>query len=304
DHIESFATISDGVAEPTVTAIMNIVSATTESGSHVEIENGFATTDILDDDTDRDIIPLTLGDTDIPIRAFFPYLAFENLSDEDYQNVFDHYYGHYANPRFEALFDLRLSLLFYAKSEPTIWGDPRIATLDGATYDFRMTGEFVLARSTDDALPHPFEVQARYTAIGTSSVATQTTALAAQIGNARISIDLQRDDLLWIDGKAVDVLPYQVVELSGGFLITGNGTYRFSSILGDELTVHFRDGYLDVDIAVSELRAGNMQGLLGNFDGDALNDLQRADGTELGITPDFSALYGGFADDWRVTNSD
>jgi hypothetical protein len=304
DHIESFATISDGVAEPTVTAIMNIVSATTESGSHVEIENGFATTDILDDDTDNDIIPLTLGDPDIPVRAFFPELAFENLSDKDYQRVFDHYYGDRVNPQFDALFDLSLSLLFYAKSEPTIWGDPRIATLDGATYDFRMTGEFVLARSTDEALSQPFEVQARYTAIGASSVATQTTALAAQIGNARISIDLQRDDLLWIDGKAVDVLPYQVVELSGGFLITGNGTYRFSSILGDELTVHFRDGYLDVDIAVSELRAGNMQGLLGNFDGDALNDLQRADGTELGINPDFSALYGGFADDWRVTNSD
>ncbi|MFM6072161.1 MAG: SdrD B-like domain-containing protein, partial [Dolichospermum sp.] len=50
----------------------------------------------------------------------------------------------------------------------------------------------------------------------------------------------------------------------------------------------------------SDDRAGLLQGLLGNGDGDSTNDFALRDGTGLGPNPSVQTIHTTFADSWRV----
>ncbi|MFM6267430.1 MAG: hypothetical protein ACKPFA_13145, partial [Dolichospermum sp.] len=57
---------------------------------------------------------------------------------------------------------------------------------------------------------------------------------------------------------------------------------------------------INVSVNPSDDRAGSLQGLLGNGDGDSTNDFALRDGTGLGPNPTVATIHTTFADSWRV----
>jgi choice-of-anchor C domain-containing protein len=170
------------------------------------------------------------------------------------------------------------------------WGDPHCRTIDGLAYDFQGTGEFVLARSTTGGPT----VHARF---GTNSIWGPNVSL-----NRGLAVRDQTDLVTFSDvaGPAFDHSPpirvnaalvdpttLPLVLPRGGRLeATDPYYYRLTTSDGTVIEVT-RDGYPGYIVSPAPALAGSLQGLLGNFDGDAGND-----------APD--DLYGAFVDRWRV----
>ncbi len=177
------------------------------------------------------------------------------------------------------------------------WGDPHLTTLDGLGYDFQAVGEFVLVQGTDDNLQVHVRTEALTDAV---SVITQ---LGTKLGNRRVTLDLERDDPLWIDGAASGLREGDgSLEVGPGRIYLNDGVYTIVYGSGEQLKVSLFETNLNVQVFLNDTRAaGSVEGLLGNLDGDASNDLQ-VDGVALLLPVDFDLLYGDFADEWRVTN--
>ncbi|SFH99305.1 nidogen-like domain-containing protein [Albimonas pacifica] len=177
------------------------------------------------------------------------------------------------------------------------WGDPHLTTLDGLGYDFQAVGEFVLIRGTAD----PLQVHVRTEAL--TDAVSVITQLGTQVGNRRVTLDLTRDDPLWIDGAASGLREGDgSLKVGSGRVYLNDGVYTIVYASGEQLKVSLFETNLNVQVFLNGDRAaGSVEGLLGDLDGDASNDLQ-VDGVALLLPVDFDLLYGDFADEWRVTN--
>ncbi|MFM6076145.1 MAG: hypothetical protein ACKPB9_31920, partial [Dolichospermum sp.] len=86
-------------------------------------------------------------------------------------------------------------------------------------------------------------------------------------------------------------------------------TFTYAGLDGDLSTADDNDviiasdygRYINVYVNPSDDRAGLLQGLLGNGDGDSTNDFALRDGTGLGPNPTVETIHTTFADSWRVT---
>ncbi|MFM6794610.1 MAG: VWD domain-containing protein, partial [Dolichospermum sp.] len=104
---------------------------------------------------------------------------------------------------------------------------------------------------------------------------------------------------------------------SGGSALFGNTkiqrsgnqyTFTYAGLDGDLSTADDNDviiasdygSYINVYVNPSDDRAGLLQGLLGNGDGDSTNDFALRDGTGLGPNPTVATIHTTFADSWRV----
>lgn len=179
------------------------------------------------------------------------------------------------------------------------YGDPHLVTLDGLAYEFQAVGEFTLLRATSGA---PLEVQVRYSPVPGSELASQTTAVATQLGTARITIDLGRTDLVRVDGVGLDPL------LLAGGLDVGDGQVFFDGEVvtivyatGEQLRLDLFDGFINTTLTLAAGR--RVEGLLGTADADPSNDLALPDGTVLPQPVSFANLYGPYADAWRVSDA-
>ena len=180
------------------------------------------------------------------------------------------------------------------------FGDPHIVTLDGLAYDFQAVGEFTLIEATSgDAL----NVQVRFQPVSGSEVASQTTAVATTLGSARVTIDTDGSSLVRVDGVSFDI------ESAAGGVAVGNGDIYFDGQAitlvyanGEQLRVDVFDGFLSTSVSIAEGR--DVQGLLGNANGDTTDDLALPDGTVLTQPIAFADLYGVFANAWRIDQTD
>ena len=182
-------------------------------------------------------------------------------------------------------------------------GDPHLKTFDNLEYDFQAAGEFVTTRSTDGR----FEIQTRQIPpIGARAV-TLNTAVAARVGRNRIHIGFD-------DGQLIARLNGRIVStdtaLPGGGGLTRRTGWSTDTAGGWSLTWPdrstmdvdpFGDAWLDISIAPAATLAGKLTGLLGDYDGNADNDLAPRTGRPLPPEPDFDSLYRSFGDSWRVT---
>ena len=176
------------------------------------------------------------------------------------------------------------------------FGDPHIVTLDGLAYDFQAVGEFTLieAQSGD-----PLEVQVRFRPVEGSQVASQTTAVATQLGSARVVVDAEASSLVTVDGVAFDAnSAIGGISLGDGELYFDGEAVTFVYANGEQLRIDIEDGFLSTSVSIAAGR--DVAGLLGNADGDTSNDLALRDGTVLAQPVAFDLLYGAFADDWRI----
>lgn len=187
-------------------------------------------------------------------------------------------------------------------SSSNVRGDPHLLTLDGHSYDFQGRGEFTLVRADDAS----FAIQARFE-IGTGEPpfapckdVTWATAVATEIGGYRVSIH-SRPSAVFVDDKPIESLD-QLPTLDGGEITISRHEAILRWASGEILRVG-RSNTLTLFVTLPASRRGAVNGLLGNFNGDESDDLALATGESYALPIAFDALYGDYAESWRVTPS-
>lgn len=204
-------------------------------------------------------------------------------------------------------------------------GDPHITTVDGTNYDFHGAGEYTLLRDGED-----YEIQVRQTPVttasplpngytGLSSCVAVNTALAARVGNHRISyqpdgpVNEQETRMrLRVDGVIQDINTLGTVSL-------GNNARVTKASAGSGIQIDFPNGSSLIatpgwwgthNIAwlnITVLNTPATEGIAGIIEpGQWLPAL--SDGTYLGPAPSslsqrYKHLNEIFSKSWRVSNT-
>lgn len=178
-------------------------------------------------------------------------------------------------------------------------GDPHITTFDGLSYDFQAAGEFVLV--TGDGL----EIQTRQEPVGTNVSAN--TATAMRIGDDVVGIYAKQANPLVINGLTVELGVGESLSIGGGSVyradFSGSDDFKVYVVTdedGDGFWVNVYNGINHLRPFINSSRT-DVAGLLGNKDGRPANDIALPDGTVIAQPVGTQALYGAFADAWRVT---
>lgn len=191
-------------------------------------------------------------------------------------------------------------------------GDPHFDTFDGVSYDFHGAGEFTLTESTTG---EPFVVQTRQQPVeGNCPSVGINTAAATEVGDSRVAFYAEGDEPLLVDGEPAQ-FPGGVLAIEGGGTIepidTGSESEEIYEVhwpSGERIEVTRRswsgNALLDVRVALPDHRDGQMQGLLGNFNGDPDDDIQTRDGEVLESPVQWEDLTHKFGDSWRIDPED
>ena len=174
-------------------------------------------------------------------------------------------------------------------------GDPHLLTLDGKRYDFQARGEYVLARY-DDAT-YGFEVQTRQakaTPQATKNV-TLNKAAAMDVDGVTVSFYSQghgNELEVRVGGNVRTMADPSTISLaSGGEIERRGATYWVSwpAMAGGGVpvaVVRDHEKFLNVQVYPPSAMAGQMLGLLGDFDGDAGDEPFRSTAAKDPVDPD------------------
>jgi len=155
--------------------------------------------------------------------------------------------------------------------EGRAWGDIHVQTMDGATYDFQSSGEFVASRSTAGDL----EVQLRLESSGFSSNVSVATAVAVLVDSTRVSVVLGREPMLFVDEQPTTLGPDGGLELpDGGRIERAKRGYEIFWSDGSILSIDVRKRHLNAFLRPAETRRSTLSGLFGNFNGIAADDVE------------------------------
>ena len=178
------------------------------------------------------------------------------------------------------------------------FGDPHYITFDGAGYSFQVAGEFTLMRTLDGVL----DVQVRQEAFDGRNDVSANTAIALRSGEDVLEIRAT-DNALLLNGVtfALEDGNGRIIG-DNGFLVRQGDRYIFSDADSNGVSVDVKDGWLDAVPFLNDSYNGNIEGLLGNKDGNPDNDFVLPDGTVLMQPIANDVLYGAFADSLRVTD--
>lgn len=188
----------------------------------------------------------------------------------------------------------------------TSQGDVHIFTPDGLIYDFQSVGEFIAVRSIDeDNVDNTVIVQARQEPWARNPRVSINTAVAFMVGDVKLEFyvlpdasfqlndgpqDLPSSRLPLPNGGSVE--PLSVSDTRLDYVINWpDGGFKARVVL-------WKNSHLDYGVA----RQGGSQtyeGLLGNLDGNAQNDLQIQDGEQIQPPPSLADL-NRFGESWRV----
>lgn len=195
-----------------------------------------------------------------------------------------------------------------SSSESSVWGDPHIVSLDGYSYDLQASGEFVLVEAIEG---EPFTVQGRFEPIDEPAVPecgnlSWNTAGATEVAGTRVMARVAPLFEVFVDGARVGG-PDDLPQLPEGASISFEGNGVTVEWPGGEVVTFVQRGStladrpsLTIDVDLPAERAGQVQGLLGNFDGDPDNDLALPDGTVIVQPASFRELYEELAVAWRL----
>ena len=194
------------------------------------------------------------------------------------------------------------------------WGDPHLTTFDGLHYDFQAAGDFEFVKSTKAG--DNFEVQIRTAPLAPNTLVAKIEETAIEVGQDRVTINSGRTDAVWVDGSAVQIGDDGTLGFAGGGSIhhVGSGLDYVVTTAGGEQVFVVLGGLgtltVNVQLGVNGPK-GQVEGLLGNADGNYANDLQLADPNNPGqfITPGTSLSFGqlytdpnSLANTWRITS--
>jgi von Willebrand factor type D domain/Bacterial Ig domain/Calx-beta domain/FG-GAP repeat len=187
------------------------------------------------------------------------------------------------------------------ENKAATYNDPHLVTFDGQYHDFQASGEFTLIDTPSGDL----KIQVRQQPVGnnpTSNV-SQNTAVATLLGGKRIALykDTQQ---LFVDGVPTEIPNNNSLVVGDGRIYREGNIYTIVYLTGDQLAVTVFPNRVNLSVFLTEARQGQIQGLLGNFNGNLQDDLTKRDGTVLSepVTP--AQLYGEYADSWRITQAE
>ena len=189
-------------------------------------------------------------------------------------------------------------------------------TFDGRNYDFQAVGEFTLVKSrSGDLEVQARQQQARTVAGVPSDTVSVNTGLAMRVGRARVGVYATRSGMrVRVNGRQMKT-PTGGARLSlprGGALADRAGQLAVLWPDGSEARVwSLGTSGLAVMMLPAPARAGELIGLLGNFDGKQANDFATRAGRRLNARAllgsggrAFKLLYGTFGDSWRIRQRD
>ena len=206
-------------------------------------------------------------------------------------------------------------------------GEPHLTTFDGVGYSFQGAGEFTLVQSIDD---NDLNVQVRYVEI--DSRATVANAVATLVNGQRVVIDSEGIEFVdgrpvvnrtgtgtgtakvTVDGTVVEIPLGESIDVGNSKIFRSSGEKYVIVYAGDDGIVgdgddqlivdYMRPGTINiVDVALGDERIGQVQGLLGNLNGDAADDVALPNGTPLPRPLPFNQLYGAYSDGWRIQDA-
>ncbi|MCA2621439.1 MULTISPECIES: Calx-beta domain-containing protein [unclassified Microcystis] len=193
------------------------------------------------------------------------------------------------------------------------WGDVHLSTFDGKPYDLQAVGTFIYVESlTDD-----FQVQTVQKPWYTGAQVSVNTAFAIRLDGQTFVYDseLAIGQELKVNGETYNLGSGSSAFFGNNTKIQRSGnqyTFTYAGLDGNFSTAEDNDvviaadngSYVDVFVNPSDDRAGSLQGLLGNGDGDSSNDFALRDGTVLDANPSVQTIHTTFADSWRVTQGE
>ncbi|MGB5900295.1 MAG: VWD domain-containing protein, partial [Geitlerinemataceae cyanobacterium] len=188
------------------------------------------------------------------------------------------------------------------EDEARTYNDPRIITFDKQYHDFQAAGEFTLIDSPSGDL----KIQVRQQPVGNNpnSNVTDNTAVATFLGGKRIGLYQDTPQLL-IDGVPTEIPNNDSLVVGDGRIYREGNIYTIVYPTGDQLVAKVvPSSRINLSVFLTEERQGQIQGLLGNFNGNAADDLAKRDGTVLSEPVPREQLYGEYADSWRITQAE
>ncbi|WP_146011795.1 MULTISPECIES: VWD domain-containing protein [Burkholderia] len=180
----------------------------------------------------------------------------------------------------------------------TTIGDTHLTTFGGLLYDFQAAGDFLLAETGPD-----FAVQTRQVSGAPSwPNATVNKAVAVRAGKSRVAICLAPPRVV-INGRQARMVEKRATLLPGGgqILVDGN-VYIVRGPSGDSIRAVNNTSYIDVSVGLGRW-PGNVRGLLANGTG-GVRSIETRSGEMLMSPFSHDALYGRFAESWRVPAND
>ncbi|TYB64912.1 hypothetical protein FXF51_20965 [Nonomuraea sp. PA05] len=187
-------------------------------------------------------------------------------------------------------------LWYFSEYGGLVKGEPHFTTLDGLGYDLQSVGEFVLANSERNGL----EIHGRLSpASGGRDVSVMFDA-AMEAGDHKVEF---HEDDLYIDGQKLTLDTGKILYLGGeAFVLRGDGKWlvMFDGLEGPVLS--WRRGAAGLYLPPSA--DSDLEGLLGNNDGDPKNDLKLRDGTQLPANATPAQLHTDYANSWRLDDTE
>jgi len=172
-------------------------------------------------------------------------------------------------------------------------GDTHLATFGHLLYDFQASGDFVLAETGPG-----FLVQTRQASgAPTWPNAAVNKAVAVQAGKDRVAICLPARVL--VNGRPARIRDGGHLLLRGGATVLHSGnTYHVIAPSGDSIGAVLNGSYIDVSVGLGNWPS-KVRGLVADA-GQKLGEVAAADGAVLAAPFAFEALYGHYAQSWRV----
>ena len=189
-----------------------------------------------------------------------------------------------------------------------IYGDPHLLSYDQAFYDAQAVGEVIATKSTTD----DFEVQGRFAAPPNQRVVSVDVAVAMRVAGHRVAFYRTGTPTGFntrIDGEFV-TLSAAPQPLPGGGTVGTYGTDGSAAVTWPDGSVVivsavgvFPQYYrFIVEIDPVPSRLGHLIGMLGDANGNKLDDLVTRQGQPITFPdPPFAIFYGTYVNSWRVS---
>jgi hypothetical protein len=184
---------------------------------------------------------------------------------------------------------------------PAIGGahsDPHLFTFDGTHYEGQKAGEFILAKSL---LSDGFQIQARFEDVFDSQIWSATTAVAMRLEGYRIAIYLKNGTWRFRVNGAEVFLTNNVYAVSGEIKLhqSSNGI-DVSSATGYSIRLGTYGTTVDMlEVQIPSRSRGQVRGLLGDADGNQLNDFKLRNGLQAKSPITIAGLLD-FLESWRI----
>ena len=109
-----------------------------------------------------------------------------------------------------------------------------------------------------------------------------------------------------VNGSTVSLGGNSALALAGGEIrMLGAQDFEVTYDTGEAVEVSYAGSYLNVQVNLpSQYPTDTLTGLLGANDPKKVNDLLLPDGSVLSGQVSAATLYGEYANDWRLTNTD